>query len=238
MSENASPSSGCQRVTFVIPARAGSKGLDNKNLRTINGKTLIEFAIQAAFDSDYEGNVMVSSDIPMAREICIASGVQFHQRSKLASSDTATASSVIFDILDTHPVKFDDLIVYLQPTSPLRSGLHVRTAIDLYTAHASPVVSVGPVKTHPGKMVKVGTDGRLEAYSPQFTPTENRQSLETLYSPNGAIYVFSVGEFLSYGDFPILHSIPLHMDEQSSLDIDTHSDLLLARMVLGGECDA
>lgn len=237
MSKNTSSSSGPQRVTFVIPARAGSKGLDNKNLRTINGKTLIEFAIQAAFDSNYEGNIIVSSDIPAAREICVASGVQFHQRSKLASSDTATASSVIFDLVDTHPIEHDDVIVYLQPTSPLRSGLHVRTALELYKAYASPVVSVGPVKTHPGKMVKVGTDGRLEAYSTQFTPTENRQSLETLYSPNGAIYVFSVGELLSYGDFPILHSIPLLMDEQSSLDVDTHSDLLLARMVLRGECD-
>lgn len=234
MTEKSSSSPTPQRVNFVIPARAGSKGLRNKNLQMINGKTLIELSIQAAFDSSYEGNVMVSSDIPEAREICIALGVQFHQRSRLASSDTATAACVIFDILDSHPTKIDDVIVYLQPTSPLRSGLHVRAALDLYLAHAAPVVSVAPVKTHPGKMVKIGTEGRLEAYASQFTPTQNRQTLEALYSPNGAIYVFSVGDFLSHGDFPILHSVPLLMDEQSSLDIDTHSDLLLARMVLSG----
>ena len=238
MSEKASSSSGTRNVTFVIPARAGSKGFENKNLQKINGKTLIEFAIQAAFACNYKGNIMVSSDIPIAREICLNSGVQFHQRSKLASSDAANASSVIFDILATIPMKRDDVIVYLQPTSPLRSGLHVRTALDLHMASASPVVSVGPVRTHPSKMVRVGAEGRLEAYSAQFKPTSNRQSLDTLYSPNGAIYVFSVGQFLNHGDFPILRSIPLLMDEQSSLDIDTQPDLLLAQMLLRGDLDA
>jgi CMP-N-acetylneuraminic acid synthetase len=174
-------------LNFVIPARAGSKGIKNKNLRRIRGKTLVEHAVRAAVDSNYAGEIVVTSNSQDVRRIFLSTDVHFHERSSWASSDQSRAEDVIRELLDSYSFRLTDVIVYLQPTSPLRTGPHVKGALDAFFRESAPIVGVSPVNIHPSKMVTINSDGRIEGLTGDFKPSANRQSLSPIFAPNGSI---------------------------------------------------
>ena len=138
-------------VLAVIPARAWSRGLAGKNLLKIDELSLIQHAAKAAFDSGIVDIVLVSSeDSEILKHAEGIPRVVAHKRSDLAANETATSGDVIRDLLDSdHDDVFIDegnapWFVYLQASSPLRSGTHVRGAFEVLAEnpHAEAVVSV------------------------------------------------------------------------------------------------
>jgi CMP-N,N'-diacetyllegionaminic acid synthase len=227
-------------VLAVIPARGGSKGLPGKNLMKLGGLTMIERAAKAAFDSGLVDIVVVSSDdAEILKHANSIGNVVAHRRSEFAANDTATAGDVIRDLFDSDQ---DDVFidednapwfVYLQPTSPLRTGEHIAKAFEALAAHpeATATVSVAPLEPKVYWTMKIGESGVLEPLFPEAV-SANRQSFDAVYRPNGAIYIFNYDEFKTTGKFPIMGALPFVMSEAESVDIDTAADFEQAKALV------
>lgn len=120
------------KILAVIPARAGSKGIPNKNVRIIGGHPLIYYSIKNAVNSELITDVIVSTDSPEVRIIAKQMGVKCHWRDASLCGDTITLDAVIFDAIPKE--KEWDFIVTMQPTSPTLSvstlDAGIRYAID------------------------------------------------------------------------------------------------------------
>jgi CMP-N-acetylneuraminic acid synthetase len=217
------------KVLAIIPARAGSKGLPGKNLRSFNGKPLIQWTIEAALKVQGISQVTVTSDDESILNLARNIGATAHKRSEYLSTDLSQASEVIEDAVRHFP-DFTTLI-YLQPTSPLRKSFHIENALNMYdTKIRIPIVSVSEVTQPPEWMYTLGLGGRLFNY---LDSTEiRRQDAEQKYIPNGAIYIADVN-FLREDGFVFSKSNPLPyiMDFKSSIDIDNQMDFDLAEWI-------
>lgn len=219
-------------TTFIalIPARGGSKGLKRKNLRDLAGKPLLHYAIDAARGSRHIGDIYLSSE----DEEILASGRQAgcHTilRPAALAQDDSTATQVMQHFFETTKLDGDPYIVYLQPTSPLRTSTHLDEAIGTMTAAgADGLVSVVELQKSPFKSFITGEDGRLKSLFEERFSNHNRQQLPKAYIPNGAIYIFRKSLFLARGGFPSDGSLPYIMSAADSIDIDTEADLDRAR---------
>ena len=119
-----------KNIVAIIPARAGSKGLKNKNIIDLCGKPLMAYAIEAALKSEVFSRVIVSTDSERYAEIAKDYGAEVMMRDEELASDTATTYMVVENILK----KLGDMdyFVLLQPTSPLRNEEHIREAVQLF----------------------------------------------------------------------------------------------------------
>ena len=203
----------------------------------INGFTLLELAYKSVpILEDMTHRIVVSSDDNEILELAEKLGALPLKRSALASGDTSTANSVIQDLLTQDDLygnlNGETIIVYLQPTSPLRTSSHVREALDSHLAEGQPVVSVTTISEYPQKMLEVNEDNRLTSFMKESNPTANRQELPKLLIPNGAIYIFKLFEFQQKSLFPIEGAIPYLMSKESSIDIDSPIDLKIAKAVI------
>lgn len=214
----------------LIPARGGSKGLKRKNLRDLAGKPLLHYAIDAARGCGHVNDIYLSSE----DEEILASGRQAgcHTilRPAALAQDDSTANQVVQHFFETTKLDGDPYIIYLQPTSPLRTGAHLADAIGMMTAAgAESLVSVVELQKSPFKSFITGEDGRLKSLFDEQFSNHNRQQLPKAYIPNGAIYTFRKSLFLARGGFPSDGSLPYIMSAADSIDIDTEADLDRAR---------
>lgn len=117
----------------IIPARGGSKGLPGKNIKELNGKPLIAYAIEAALDSKYIDRVLVTTDSDDIAKVAKMYGadVPFKRPDEL-SSDTASAIDVYLHaiefVMNTQDVKIEKFMVLL-PTAPMRTSKHIDSAV-------------------------------------------------------------------------------------------------------------
>lgn len=222
-----------KRVLGIIPARGGSKGVPRKNIREVAGKPLIAYSIMAAQSSRLLTRCIVSTDDTETAEISAALGCEVMERpAELAQDDTPTVSVVkhIFERLESEDELFDYGLV-LQPTSPLRTGLDIDSALQaLFQSDADSIVSVYQVSDHhPARMYKLN-NGLLTPLDEKFA-SARRQELPPIYHRNGAIYAFRcslLDKDTLLGD----RILPYIMEEDRSLNIDTEYDLVLADFVL------
>jgi CMP-N-acetylneuraminic acid synthetase len=216
----------------LIPARSGSKGILNKNLQKVGNRTLLQRAIHSALESEVFSQVFVSSDSNQILDHALESNALPLMRSSITAADDALAEHVVSDFLKLSAVQpiTSFRLTYLQPTSPFRSSEHIRQAINLADRNDNQsCVSVTRVHQHPAKMGRI-QDGIFQAWDLSLSQfTINRQNLATLYIPNGAVYIFPLSLFALRGGFPILGSAAYEMDEISSIDVDSLTDLQIAR---------
>ena len=222
-----------KKVIAIIPARKGSKGIPNKNIRIINGIPLIAHTILAARESKYIDYIFVSTDSLKIANISIKYGadVPFLRPSILADDNSKTIDSVIYSLEELQKNnKFYDVLVLLQPTSPLRTVQDIDSAIELYFEEQRDVVSVNKIDLNPF-LVRRFSNGRSLAKLINNNSTIRRQDLPTFYKVNGSIYVNNVKKlspFTSFNDNPV----GFVMDNEHSIDIDTVRDLKTARSIM------
>ncbi len=225
-------------VIGLIPARGGSKGVPGKNMRRIAGRPLIDFSILAALQSKHINGVYVSSDDPAILRHSQAMGAIGIVRPDEFATDTASAVGVVEHFVGTLSnilIKEDPYIVYLQPTSPIRTARHIDDALEqMWAASAQSLISVSKSESSPFKMFTLNAKGRLYSLFDEKLSNSRRQDLPDVFSPNGAIYVFRVSEFKARGGFPSNGSLPFVMRSNDSLDIDTEDDIYSAEIIL--EC--
>ena len=213
----------------LIPARGCSKSVPRKNLRMVAGKPLLTYTIEAARGSRFVGDIYLSSDDQEILDVGAAFGVQPVRRPAHLAPDDASADGVVEDFLSTlSPAAIieDPFLIYLQPTSPLRSSVHLDEAIEsLIVAGRTSLVSVTPLEKSPFKSFILSGDGTLRSLFEERYSNFNRQELPPAFIPNGASYIFPVSEFVKRGGFPSDGSHPYVMSASESIDVDSESDL-------------
>lgn len=220
-------------VIALIPARGGSKGIKYKNIVTLGDKPLLAYSIQAAVESGVINHIYVSSDDDNILSVAKEYGAEVIKRDAALARDESPTDPVITECIHKANLAPKDIIVLLQPTSPLRTAQHIREALaeyrDFPTCHS--LISVYELNN---KYLKayVGGGEFLHPVAGEHTSYTRRQDLPSLYMPNGALYIFSVAEFMREEKIPRTHIIPYLMSEAESLDIDTPDDLAVAAQQL------
>lgn len=226
------------RLNFIglIPARKGSKGLLNKNMLSLNNKPLVQHTIEAALNSSLLTEINVSSDDSAVLKLAESLKVKTLIRPAEFSSDDSSAIEVVNHFITSlsKQITYEDhFIVYLQPTSPLRSSHHIDQAIKILLQNKEKsLLSVTHMRKSPFKSFVVSESGRLESLFDEKLSNARRQDLQDVFIPNGAIYIFSIQEFIERKGFPSNGSIPFIMSEDDSIDIDEQEDLLRAENLL------
>ena len=210
------------KVLAVIPARAGSKGIPNKNLRLINNHPLIYYAINNAKSSKYITDIVVSTDSPVVEAIAIQMGVNVRLRRPELSGDSVTLDAVIYDAAKNYTA---DYVISMQPTSPTLTPQTLDNAIEYAVRHDTDTLISAINKPHLA-WLKDG-DRKLPAYRERL----NRQYLPPYYMETGAFFISKgsvVTPFSRFGAKCDIYEIP----ENEAIDIDTFGDLKYAEAVL------
>ena len=209
---------------FLIPARAGSSGLRNKNVTQFGGKTLIQRVVEGAVESEIALPIVLSSDSEDYLRP-YQSQVITHLRGS-AADDKARAIDVVKEfVANNEQIAEDAIVIYLQPTSPLRTGEHIRMAYEKFIQNdGAPLCSVtreGSSKFE--KFLRVENGLLFSPFGEKASA--NRQDLGDYVYPNGAIYIFQLREALKKNSIPLDGATPFFMDRLSSWDIDSAEDL-------------
>jgi len=224
------------RMIAIIPARSGSKGLPDKNIRTLDGKPLIAHSIAHAQDTGIFDEIFLSTDSQEYADIAVNYGanVPFLRSDKLAT-DTASTWDCVKEALDqyyTMGKKFD-IFVLLQPTSPLRTAQDIVVAVEtLMLNNADAVVSVSEADHSPLWYNTLPENKSLNGFLRQEVLTKNRQQLPTYYRINGAVYVVRTDHILRSQNIYDCNSFAYIMPRENSIDIDTLLDFSIAEHLL------
>lgn len=225
-------------IWALVPARAGSKRLPQKNIRSFNGKPLIEWTFEAAKNSKYISKTFLSSDSEEIADIARKNKIEvpFLREDHLAS-DLATMTDVITDFWNRcDPTNEVDTLVLLQPTSPLRTSADIDQAIELYfSKNALSVTSVCEAHPGPDWMNTLPEDLSMENFIKPELQDRRSQDLGKFYQLNGAIYIFDRKNF--FNEKKVIassRSYAFIMDKYHSVDIDTNLDFKIAECIMKG----
>ena len=228
------------RVLALVPARAGSKGLPGKNIRPLLGKPLLAWPIEAARASRYVDRVVISTDSAEFATLAQAAGadVPFLRPAEHAS-DTAPSIAFIEHALDTLAAAGDryDLLVLLEPTSPLTEAADIDAALEALVAarpQAESIVGVTAlVSTHPAFAVRLDAQGLMQPYAAaSFGLLPRRQDTEPLYSLDGSLYISTVEAIRRERGFCHARTLPFITPRWKSFEVDDLVDFICIEAIL------
>ncbi len=226
------------RILGLIPARGGSKCIPRKNIVELGGKPLLAYTAEAALRSEIIDRAVLSSDDDQIMEIGKKLGLEipFKRPKDIAKDDTPSLPVI------QHAIEFlessgwcPDLIIVLQPTSPLRNSKHIDESIKTFmSTNADSLVSVMecPHIFSPYSVMKL-KNGFLMPFIPKQEDNYQRQKKPRFFARNGAaIYIANYQLLMKDNRLLGPNLIPFVMDKISSIDIDDADDLFLAESVL------
>jgi CMP-N,N'-diacetyllegionaminic acid synthase len=225
------------RTLVVIPARSGSKGLPDKNIKVLNGKPLIHYSIEVAqqiFDNE---DICISTDSDKYIKIAEKTGLRIpFVRPETLSTDNATTQDVLLHCLDFYEQKgvFYDYILLLQPTSPFREKKHLEDILMENNEDCDMIVSVKQTDSNPYYvLLEENEEGYLKKLMKgEFT---RRQDCPKVYEYNGSMYLIRVSSIKEklISSFTKIKKYEMH--SKYSLDIDSEIDFKLAEVLLDYE---
>lgn len=220
----------------IIPARSGSKGLKDKNIKLLAGKPLLSYSIDAAIQSELFDTVMVSTDSELYADIARKSNAEVpFLRSEKLSVDTASSWDAVNEVLNNYLEigKSFDTFMLLQPTSPLRTSIDIVNAYnELVEKNANSIVSLCEADHSPEQCNVLKEDLSLEGFIKESSRGKRRQDMPTYYRFNGAIYLSYVDYFLENHNIFRNKCFAYVMDKTSSIDIDDELDFMIAEGIM------
>ena len=231
-----------EKVLAIIPARGGSKRLPRKNVLTLAGKPCISWTIEAALESEYIDDIVVSTDDPETKSIARGHrGIEVVDRPRSLALDSTRTVDVVFHVLETYKFKTIDYqwFILLQPTSPLRTSSDIDAAFDLIrTRNAMGAVGICATP-HPREWIASTTPGQsLDEFFRSTALNESSTVLPKSYTVNGAIYILRITLFSKEKTFfPFAHILGYEMGRHRSVDIDNKFDFDFASYLLNNSLD-
>jgi CMP-N,N'-diacetyllegionaminic acid synthase len=221
------------KILAIIPARSGSKGLIDKNIKDLCGKPLIAYTIESALNSKIFTDVVVSTDSQKYAEIALKYGalVPF-LRSKDLAKDETTTIAVIKDVLAKLHKNYDAFMI-LQPTSPLRTAKDIQNSLKLFKdKKADSIISVCK-NEHPVEFSNnLNEDLKLDNFIKTEVKHKRRQDFKDTYRFNGAIYLVKIAFFQKTNDLYGEKSFAYIMPKERSIDIDDEIDFVITTALL------
>ena len=229
-------------VLAIIPARGGSKGIRHKNLQLIEGRSLVQIAIECCKKSRLVTRTFVSTDSPEIARESEKHGLSVPTlRPEHLATDFATDGELFSYLIEDLVRKesyVPDILVNVRPTSPFRTAADIDEAINLLVGDSRlrSVKSVCSSSSHPRKMWSID-DGELKTLDPTLAerfpdPDTPRQLLPEYFQSNGAVDACWVKYLRDFGRMHTTHVGALVMPRERSLDIDSPQDLELARVLM------
>ena len=220
------------KIVAVIPARGGSKGIPHKNIQELAGKPVIAYTIEAALGSEMLDRVIVSTDSEKIAEVAREYNAEVILRPKELAQDTTPTEPVL-----QHAIKYleekenysPDLIVLLQPTSPIRNKDDIDNAIKkLIDTGADSLLGVCESHSFLWKL-------KGEVPTPinyDYKNRKRRQEIDKEYKENGSIYI-TKRDILMEENNRLGGKIQIYvMDDTSSIEVDTLFDFWIAECIL------
>lgn len=229
-----------KKILALIPARGGSKGLPGKNIKILAGRPLLSWTVEAAKQCQWLDKIVVSTEDERIAAIARDAGadVPFLRPAELAS-DTAKGIDVIFHAIDWFEAKGDryDLLLLLQPTSPLRTAQDIEKAVKLlFEREAGAVISVCESEHPPYWSNVLPADQSMKDFI-DHSAIKNRQELPVFYRLNGAIYLSNIDYLKENQGFWGERTFAYIMPRERSVDIDSLLDFKLAEILLQEQKD-
>lgn len=221
-----------ERILALIPARGGSKGIPRKNVKPFAGRPLIEHTIEDALASASVTRTAVSTDDDEIAEVSRAAGADVIRRPDEFATDEASSESALRHALEHLREEENyqpDLVVFLQCTSPIRTGDDIDAAVDLIEETGADSL-VSAVEWE-GFTWRRGSNAQADPvnYDPGNRP--RRQDRERTYVENGSIYVFRPEVLLEEGHRLGGETVLFEMGYWSSFEIDEPEDFELCELL-------
>jgi len=223
-----------KKILAIIPARGGSKGMKNKNIKDLAGKPLLGYTIEAALKSKFIDNIIVSTDSPKIHDVALKYGakVPFLRPAELATDTTKTINVLIHTVAELKRRGDNyEILVLLQATSPLRNNLDIDYALELFVKKGyRSLASVHEVENYPILIRSLDENNEI---TPIFNERsdQRRQDVDKYFYVNGAIYINKISE-LSNETSLNNNEIGYVMPKERSIDIDEEMDLAVAEVLL------
>jgi len=223
-----------EKTLALIPARAGSKGVPDKNLRLLSGISLTAHAIRCARETKCFDRIVVSTDSDRIAANAEAEGAEVLRRPAELASDTADVVDVIAHVLEVLAQKgfHPEVVALLEPSSPLRTPAMVQKALAaLVSGDAVFTVTEVPLRFHAAKQFAVDRHRSAEPFLSGGTHPVRRQELTPTFIRNGAAYAFRTHMFLAHQS--VLGPAPqVVVIEEPLVNIDTIEDLAEAERLI------
>lgn len=210
--------------------------MPRKNIIPLLGKPLIAWTIEQAKESRYIDKVIVSTDDREIAEVSKKYGAEipFLRPKELAEDDSKVIDAILLVIewIEKNDMYYD-LIVLLQPTTPLRTSEDIDNSIELlFSKKAQAIVSVCEVEHHPHLANTLPEDGSMENFLSFELANKNRQQLPVFYRLNGAIYLAYLDYLMAKKGFFGEGTYAYLMQRRKSIDIDNDIDLKFTEFLL------
>jgi CMP-N-acetylneuraminic acid synthetase len=225
-------------VLCIVTARGGSKRMPGKNLRPFLGEPLLVHTLRAARESGCVGRVVVSTDAEDIASISREHGaeVPFLRPAALAT-DGASSIDVVVHVLDELALGEGyrpEVVLLLQPTSPLRTAQHVAEAMAALEAPARAIVSVSECKS-PTWTYRLASSGHVAPALADEALVPPLGRGERFVLPNGAIYIARTDYLRAQAGFLGPDTFAYVMDARCSVDIDVEADFAFAERIARGD---
>jgi CMP-N-acetylneuraminic acid synthetase len=211
-------------VTAIIPARGGSKGIPGKNMRQVGGRSLVERAVDAALQSTFIDEVIVSTDDRAIAQAAVAAGASVVPRPVDIAGDTASSESALVHAL-SELSQIPQVTVFMQATSPFIDPADLDAAVEAVVSGRAEV-AFSVTRSHEF-LWRVGPDGAF-GVNHDASVRERRQDRPSEYRETGAFYAMDTAGFLErqhrfFGRIELIE-----VDGADSLEIDDPFQLQLA----------
>ena len=229
-------------VLYIIPARGGSKGLPQKNIKLLCGKPLISWSIETGIASKqkFPGRVLVSTDDSKIADVAVKYGaeVPFLRPDELAQ-DTTPSMDVVLHAINFFQSKGEefDLVVMLEPTSPQRDANDIIGAIELLitTPTAESVVGVSQTESaHPAFLVSI-KNGFIFPYGKQAIQVVRRQDIDELFFFEGSMYVSKTESLVKRKSFYHEKTLGYVMPKWKSFEVDDTVDFIIIESLMNAK---
>lgn len=229
------------KILCIIPARKGSTGLPNKNIKKLAGKPLIEWTLDAALKSRFISKIVVSSDSDKVLKICKKKqyfnkiDVPFRRPKNISGNKSPISKTIIhaLDYYKKNKIKFDYFIL-LEPTSPIRFKDDVDKAIKKFLKkkeYYDSIVSIGEIKISPF-LFKYEHRNKIKNLFNLKKNNLNRQNFKKVYFPFGVIYLSKVNTYLKYKNFYNKKTMFYKIKTSQCYEIDDIYDFLCVQTVI------
>ena len=220
------------KTLVIIPARGGSKGVPKKNIKILGDKPLIAHAIDCAKASPKATRIIVSTDSEEIAEVSKQYGCEVIVRPESLATDTSNVVTAVEHVYAEVKEDFD-IIVLLQPTSPLRAAADLENIIAVFEAdeNTDGVISVIPMDDmHPARMYNLGSNDELIPFLKEGE-TARRQDLNPVYYRNGCFYAVRTNAFFKEKSFMVARKKAYVMNVDWLANIDTPRDFKIAEIL-------
>ena len=225
-----------KNILSIIPARGGSKGIKNKNLKKINSLSLVELAMVFINSLEFVDLKIVSTDSDKILKLCKKYQHQPFKRTKKFSGDRVSDFQVISNVINNLKKitnQYFDYLLYLQPTSPFRKKNEIISALKKTiktNSNSCWSISVADKKYHPLKILKINSN-QLNIFNNKGQNVIARQQLDDIYIRNGIFYIFDIKKLMYYKKIYLPNTMP-YIINYPYVNIDSLNDLKLAKKII------